>query len=49
MMVTYLEDNQQSWDVLPDGSSHRVRLKEGEEPHKRPQLFHDSRQPLRSW
>jgi polyphosphate kinase len=32
MMATYLRDNQQSWEVLPDGSSHRVRLKEGEEP-----------------
>jgi polyphosphate kinase len=32
MLVTYLKDNQQSWEVLPDGSSHRVRLKEGEEP-----------------
>ena len=32
MMVSYLRDNQQSWEVLPDGSSHRVRLKEGDEP-----------------
>jgi polyphosphate kinase len=32
MLVSYLRDNQQSWEVLPDGSSHRVPLKEGEEP-----------------
>jgi len=39
MLMAYLKDNQQSWEVLPDGSSHRVPLKEGEEPYSAHNYF----------
>jgi len=39
MLMAYLKDNQQSWEVLPDGSSHRVPLKDGEEPYSAHNYF----------
>jgi len=39
MLVAYLKDNLQSWEVLPDGSSHRRPLREGEEAYSAHNYF----------
>ena len=48
IMLANLKDNEQSWQLLPDGSSKRIKAAAGRGALQRAQVFHDQPKPVRT-
>ena len=49
IMVANFKDNEQSWKLLPDGTSNRIKAAPGRGAVQRPQIFHDQSEPVGPW
>ena len=48
IMIANFKDNEQSWTLLPDGSSTRIKVAAGRRAVQRAQIFHDQPKPVGS-
>ena len=49
IMLGNIMDNQQSFEVLPDGTSRRIVARRGRGTVQRPGILHDQSEPVGPW